>query len=138
MNFSCPNIKFGDKVLEWIKGGIVGRCIYRIQTFAGAVFLGTPIAALDEVALKLGAEGEGIDGAAALAQITPALEKRIPQLTTLKNADNVALTGISLFQEESVTVVSIGVKITGNNQVGNVKIDGIGLSVRVNRADKPL
>ena len=131
MNPSCPNIKFRERVIQWIAQGIVGKCIYRIKSFADAIFLGSPVAAIDEIASALGPEGEGIDGKTALEQITPGLEKKLPQLTALKNSGNVALTGITLFQEESITEVSIGLEIKENNQVGNIKVDGIGLSVRV-------
>jgi hypothetical protein len=105
-------------------------CYYRLKSWAKAVFLGKPDVAITAIASELGDAGASIDAATALNAINTEVEKIIPQLTVLKNSTDVALTEITEVHTINRISLSIGVDITNNNELGPVKIDGIGFRIQ--------
>lgn len=108
-------------------------CFYQLKSWAQAVFLGKPEEAITAIADELGDAGASIDAATALNAISKEVEKIIPQLTVLKNSSNVALTEITEAHPIDQISLSIGIDITNNNELGPMKIDGIGFRIQATK-----
>lgn len=119
----------GHKIVLLARNALELFCYFRLYTWDKAVFLGSPSSAITAVKEQLGDAGASIDVEEALKAINPKIEARIPQLSRLKQCDNVALTEITETHPINRVTISIGIPVKDNNILGAAKIDGIGFRI---------
>lgn len=123
----------GHKIVLLAKNTLKLFCYFRLQNWQDAAFLGGPSNAIKAVKEQLGDAGASIDVEEALKAINPEVEARIPQLSRLKQCDNVALTEITETHPIDQVTFSIGIPVPDNNILGATKIDGIGFRIAATR-----
>lgn len=123
----------GHKIVLLARNALELFCYFRLYTWDKAVFLGRPSNAITAVKDQLGDAGASIDVEEALKAINPEVEARIPQLSRLKQCDNVALTEITETHPIDQVTISIGIPVNDNNILGAAKIDGIGFRIAATR-----
>jgi hypothetical protein len=110
-------------------------CYFQLKSWSKAKFFGKPEKAITDISEQLGDAGASIDSATALEAINAQVVAIIPQLTILKSSANVALTEITELHPIDQISLSIGIQIKSNNDLGPVKIDGIGFRIQTTKED---
>lgn len=133
----CKTLTIAGQTIELIAATSAKLfCYFRLTSWKDAKYFGKPETAITEIAEQLDTAGKSIDAAKALRAIDDQVLAIVPQLSSLKKATNVALTEITELHSIDQVSLSIGVQVKSDNELGPVKIDGIGFKVQATKTQK--